>query len=354
MQYSLAEIREIPVFFIVGKGRSGTTLLSTIIDSHPNIASATESRFLLIIWQKYKKLKTWKPEMAEQFVKDVKQDMMVQYLWEFEEGLIENLKKLPQEAKIQDLVKLIYIWRKSNFQKGKIQFIVDKNPKYTIFVHKLISIFPDAKFFRLIRDPRDNVTSQIKYSTNHVGRIANKWLNYNKKLDRFAKKYPKQFKTQRFEDLILNKDLFFKEFEEYSGFKSLSELEKERLKIKEQFEAKFSDRLKDQHQATVKPLNPKKIGHHKQKLTKEQIQIIDSYSFPYAEKWGYEREQPPIKLKVYAKFRSQLNYHLLDTAHKVYYALPFSIMIRLRLFLLDNFLPNRKAKLLEVIQKNEK
>lgn len=355
MNYTLKELREIPILFIVGKGRSGTTLLSTIIDSHPNVASATESRFLLLIWQKYKRMKIWDAKNTQQFISDVKKDILVGYLWEFTEGFEENIAALPKEATIQDLIKLVYIYRKSNFQhKGRIQFIVDKNPKYTIFVEKLIRIFPEAKFFRLIRDPRDNVTSQINYSKNPVGLIANKWLNYNLKLDRFAKQYPKQFMTQRFEDLILDKEGFFRKFEHYTGMDSLASCEEERLKIKDKFEEKFSERLKAQHQATVKPLNPKKIGHHKQKLTEEQIQIIDSYVFPYAEKWNYSREQPPQKLAFADKLKAQFNYTLLDRAHKIYYGLPFSVMLGSRNFILNNFQPNKKEKLLEVISKNEK
>ena len=132
MNYTLEELRAIPVFFIVGKGRSGTTLLSTILDSHPNVASATESRFLLLIWQKYKNLRNWDGENAEQFITDVKKDVLVNLMWEFTDGFADNLKKLSKEAEIQDLIKLVYIYRKSNFKKDRIKFIIDKNPKYTI------------------------------------------------------------------------------------------------------------------------------------------------------------------------------------------------------------------------------
>jgi len=354
MIYTLEELRAIPIFFIVGKGRSGTTLLSTILDSHPNVASATESRFLLIIWQKYKKMKRWNPKNSALFIADVKRDILVNYMWEFNDGFKENIEQLPNSATIQDLIKLVYIYRKSNFNKERIKFIVDKNPKYTIFVDKLISIFPEAKFFRLIRDPRDNVTSQIKYSKASVGAIANKWQNYNKSLDDFGQKYPNQFMTLRFEDLILEKDTFFKKFEVFSGIDSLSDLEKERLKIKDQFEEKFSERLKAQHQSTVKPLNPNKIGHYKQKLTEEQIRMIDAHSFPYAERWDYKRELPSISLSIMDKTRVQLNYYVLLFAHKVYYGLPFSILLGSRNFILNNFQPNKKEKLNEVISKNAK
>ena len=90
MLYSLSEIRNIPILFIVGKGRSGTTLLSTILDSHPKVASATESRFLLILWQKYKRMKKWNAAKAEVFFEDVLVDLRIKNLWEFEEDFMED------------------------------------------------------------------------------------------------------------------------------------------------------------------------------------------------------------------------------------------------------------------------
>ncbi len=133
MKYTLEEIRKIPIFFIVGKGRSGTTLLSNILDSHLNVASATESRFVLILWLKYKNLKVWKPEMAEEFYQVLLEDYRIKYMWEFEDSFLEQLKSLPPETKVQELIKVVYIYKKSMFPKEHIKFIIDKNPRYTLF-----------------------------------------------------------------------------------------------------------------------------------------------------------------------------------------------------------------------------
>lgn len=352
-KYTLEEIRSIPIFFIVGKGRSGTTLVSNILDGHPNVASATESRFLLLIWQKYKSLKTWKPEMAEEFFSDVLKDYRVKYLWDFrEKEFIEQLKSLPSDLKAQDLIKLVYIYRKSSFPKEKIKFIIDKNPRYTIFISKLQEIFSGAKFVRIIRDPRDNVTSHVKFSKKKVSFLAFKWLSYNKHIDQKTKKFPDNFKTLRFEDLVLNKGQFFDEFESFTGINSLIEYEAKRLEFREEIEGKFSDRLKDQHQSSVKPLDPKKIGHHKTKLSPDQIKTIDSICFPYAEEFKYERELKPLKIGFLESLKFKFSYQFHVTSNLFLYNLPFNVIIKLYDFLIKHVLMRKKEKLDTIRQQN--
>lgn len=352
-KYTLEEIRNIPIFFIVGKGRSGTTLVSNILDGHPEVASATESRFLLLIWQKYKNLKVWKPEMAETFFEDVIKDYRVKYLWDFrEEELMEQLKALPADLKAQDLIKLVYLFRKSSFPKKKIKFIVDKNPRYTIFISKLQRIFSNAKFIRIIRDPRDNVTSHVKFSKKKVSFLAYKWLTYNKHIDAKTKQFINDFKTLRFEDLVLDKAAFFDEFESFTGINSLIEYETKRLEYKDQIEGKFSDRLKDQHQSSVKPLDPKKIGHHKTKLKPRQIQTIDAICFPYANQYQYKRELNQIKLGFVETLKFKLSYQFHVRSNLFLYNLPFNVIIRLYDFLIKYVLMRKREKLDTIREQN--
>lgn len=353
MNYTLEELRSIPIFFIVGKGRSGTTLLSTILDSHPNVASATESRFLLLVWQRYKNLNEWKPELAEELFDTVMQDYRVKFLWEFhKEALISQLKQLPAETKVQDLIKVIYIYRNSSFQKGKIKFIVDKNPRYTLFIERLGQIFQDGKFIRIIRDPRDNITSHVKFTRKKVGLLSNKWLEYNLHYDKCESKEKSRYITLKFEDLVIDKHTFFRKFEDFTGIDSLAELEEKRLGFKEKFEEKFSESLKEQHQSSVKPLDPKKIGHYKVKLSGAQVRTIESVSFPYAERYGYVIDQPQRKVAINEKLAYSLGYGFHRYGNTFLYNLPYKSIVWLRSFLIQNVFVNKKSKLDKVIKEN--
>ncbi len=326
IKYSLEDIRNTPILFVVGKGRSGTTLLSNIIDSHPNVASATESRFLLILWQRYKYMKEWKPEMAEEFIQNVQLDLHVKSLWSFHDGYLEALQEFPRETTVSDLIKSVYIYRKSEFPKEKIQFIVDKNPMYTLFVDRIKQLFPQAKFYRLMRDPRDNVTSHLRYNDHHYGVLTYKWYDFNKRVDELKNKYPDDVFTQNFEQLILNKDKFFKKFGEFSGIKNLSQLEEERLKYKSQLSEKFNDQLKDQHKASTKPLDKSKIGHYKNVLTAKQLNVVEGICFPYAASFGYFPEVEKTRINPLLLLAWKTKHFYINTLSLVLYNFPFSAM----------------------------
>ena len=353
MNYTLDELREIPIFFIVGKGRSGTTLLSTILDSHKNIASATESRFLLLICQRYKNLTVWKPEMADVFFKNLMRDYRVKYLWEFEDDFVDALKKLPEETKVQDLIKMVYIYRKTAFKKEKVQFIFDKNPRYTLFISKLQHIFPDGKFIRIIRDPRDNITSHLKFTAKTAGMLSYKWLKYNEYYDNKAAEKPDDFLTLRFEDLVLDKDTFFERFQKFTGTNSLVDVEEKRISKKDEFEKKFSQRLKNQHQSSFKPLDPKKVGHFREKLTAKQVMDVDAVAFPYAEKFNYKREGQEIPLKIKTLLSYKYNYYFHEYSNYFLYNLPFGVIVNLYDVLLKYIMYRKREKLDKLKEERE-
>lgn len=350
--YTLEDLRRIPIFFIVGKGRSGTTLLSTILEGHPNVASATESRFLLIVYQRYKNLKKWEPALAKQYIQTLYDDFRIQLFWEFEEGFERNLENLDENASVQDLIKLTYIYKKSAFEKSEIHFIVDKNPRYTLFIEKLSRIFSDSGFIRIIRDPRDNIASSIKYNKRGALALAYKWLQYNQRFDRFSKQYKRTI-TLSFEQLITDQESYFKAFESFTGIQNLKDNEQKRLTIKDEFESKLSEPLKEQHQGTIQPMNPKKVGHFKEKLNKEQIKYVEQITFPYAEKFGYQRAEDPISIPTKKLLKIKMHYRYKLYGNWLVYGLPYRMLIKARQFVF-NYLSKGKKRKLDILLKELK
>ncbi len=57
----------IPIFFVVGRPRSGTTLLRTLFDAHPNVLVPPECQFIINLYPKYGKVTNWSKKNLESF-----------------------------------------------------------------------------------------------------------------------------------------------------------------------------------------------------------------------------------------------------------------------------------------------
>ncbi len=200
-----------------------------------------------------------------------------------------------------------------------------------------------------MRDPRDNVVSSLKYSNKKVGAIGFKWLIYNNKFDRFSAKNPNNCHSKSFEQLIINKGEYFREFENFTGIKGLAEIESKRLQIRDQFEEKFTEKLRIQHQGSVKPLDPKKIGHFKVKLNEQQIEAVEASVFPFAAKYGYKKTTNVLPIKPLKKIKLEWKHNYRFFKNGLLYDLPYPLFLTVRKFMLDNVSKGKKKKLDQLI-----
>lgn len=154
----------VPFFFILGRPRSGTTLLKTLFDAHPNVKIPPELPIFLPLYQKFKHVKKWDRAEILSFVDHVFQPNV------FNNRRLENLKidrelftadllKLENNCTIQDLLIKLNEHSYSVFPKQEIRLVGDKNPVYSVYMKRLIRIFPKAWFICIIRDYRDNYVS---------------------------------------------------------------------------------------------------------------------------------------------------------------------------------------------------
>src|SRR5512139_531021 len=74
------------VFFFIGRPRTGTTLVQSLLDAHPNVQMPWECQFVLNLYLKYGSLKHWNPETLEQFYSDLLRQ------WQFSAWNIDHEK----------------------------------------------------------------------------------------------------------------------------------------------------------------------------------------------------------------------------------------------------------------------
>ncbi len=312
----------IPIVFILGHGRSGTTLLQTILDSNPNICAPLESRFVVHLKAKYQHLKKWTPEKKEQFIADVLAEQKIYLFWEIDIIQLKNrITNLPENSNYNELCLQVYLSRISLFEKKDITVIVDKNPIYALMIPHLLSVFPDAKFIHIIRDYRASSSSTRTILTQKpIKALAYNWLLSNTEIEKVKSKYPQNFHTLKYEDLLTNT---IKEINnvttflnvEYNG-NMLNYHDTLKQEIPNYLDRSPNKKIEERrkiginkvHKNIAKPIDPSFINKWKTKLTTEQVQLLDNICGEIAKKHGYIiKNEYQTNLKIPFKFQFHKN-----------------------------------------------
>ncbi|MCF8232714.1 MAG: sulfotransferase, partial [Bacteroidales bacterium] len=201
MQKTLSDI---PFFFIIGRPRSGTYLLRSLFDAHPNVIIPTECPMIVNLYPKYGKVKNWNKKLLNAFAEDVFLHKDFQK-WKIDRQRVrQKILSLEGEVSFQTLIKAVYSEYQSVFPKDEILLFGDKNPVYSTNTEKVMKAFPEARYIHLTRDYRDNLASiqKVDFEAPYPPLIAYRWRFSAKKIHRLKKQYPRHFYSLRYEDLV--------------------------------------------------------------------------------------------------------------------------------------------------------
>ena len=166
--------------FVVGIGRSGTTLLQLLLNSHPNIAIYGEIHYFYQI----SRLKSVIPSLGTP--RDIDEfHSMVRNTPAFEH--LPNAETIYQAA-ITRLKSDSYPTYESFYRnileefarlEGKSRF-GEKTPSNVRYLDRVLHIFPNAKIIHIVRDPRDVVASlgRANWASNEIIENSLKWKYY--------------------------------------------------------------------------------------------------------------------------------------------------------------------------------
>ena len=241
--------------FIIGFPRSGTTLLDTILRSHPKIEVIEE-----------------KP-IVNKFIRLLDEKIYSNF---------SNLKDLDQ--KLLKKMKISYFDILKNYTKLENQKIyIDKMPLNIIHVGEIVRIFPDAKFILAIRHPCDCILSCFMQSFSLNDSMANftdleSTSKFYNQVMILWQKYLRVFKVKyhliRYEDLVNDFDTSVK--------KLLNFLDLEWSDTVNKFYETAKDRGKistPSYNQVNKPIYSKSVGRWKnyEKKFKEIYPIIEPW-----------------------------------------------------------------------------
>ena len=291
-------IESLPFFFIIGRSRSGTTLIRTLFDAHPSVNISLECPFILSLHKQFGGTNNWDRKTLLDFYNSLQKQSFVNY-YNFSEmnfnhsQLKEDILACEGNCSFQTLIKLIYFHFVSDFDKTEIQILGDKNPSYSLQIEKLFNLFPDAKYIYVTRDYRDNIISVQKAGfgkrPQSVEQVAIKWRTAAKHTNKLMKQHPKKFLWVKYEDFVTNPSKNFKQMCSFLGIGyDASVFDFYKKKKQATF---YSEDIMDKYQKSLfNPIDASKVEGWKKTMPQKDVKAADLIIGKYAELSGYNRK----------------------------------------------------------------
>jgi Sulfotransferase family len=154
--------RKDPIF-VVGTGRSGTTLLASLLDRHSGIACGPETAFFQFarptVQRRIIEDPHW-PEQAVRFLSGIDRERAGSVLEAY--GLTADEVRRALRRKPRTIRSVLEaITEPYARSRGKRRW-AEKTPAHVMHVHELRRLWPDSRIVRVVRDPRGVVASRAK------------------------------------------------------------------------------------------------------------------------------------------------------------------------------------------------
>jgi hypothetical protein len=196
--------QEPQVFFVVGRGRSGTTLLGRMLARHPAMDVAPEGFFIMNLLGRYGR-GPWDRARIESFCRDLVLENRMR-TWNLDvDRLQRRLEDRLPDLDFRGACHAVYgSYAGDTRGRTGVRMVGDKNPHYALFAGRLAREFPGARFVHITRDPRDNVQSyrKVPFDVNDVAALADRWCRYNRSVMAVARQHPDRFHRVAYEDLV--------------------------------------------------------------------------------------------------------------------------------------------------------
>ena len=302
-----------PAVFIVSSGRSGTTLLASILNASEQIYIPYESDFIARAYPYYQDKNQFTEDdyryLFRAFKLAAKQDG-----WGLsEDDVVSRLKeRSPQTFAAVNAV----IYEAFHQQEGTDQLLWGiKAPVLIASLDRIHQVCPQAKIIHIIRDGRDvylsyqkvHKTSEIKFGPKGVMANALYWVDGLRRVEDFINANPNhQLYELRYDDLLHDPASSLKSLCGFLGIEykpSMHErfnaLERNKKVAPEHFRQSIHKKL----HGGLDPNNTQKYLSAMSRLEQIKFELI---AIPYLLKYGYQPERPILNTGLLAPMRSCL------------------------------------------------
>ncbi len=193
-----------PPIFVVGHGRSGTTLLASILNAHPDLACGPETAFFDLLGRQRRRWllagPTW-PDRAVDFLVSMERQhggsVLTSYGLDAAVVRRELADRPPSIAALLEAITVPYARA-----RGKGRW-VEKTPRHLLRARQIRRLWPDAVIVRIVRDPRGVTASlmAVPFGPSSVVAAAYQWRITDQGTWRFFQEDARSI-TLHYEDLV--------------------------------------------------------------------------------------------------------------------------------------------------------
>lgn len=330
---TLEHISKLPFFFILGRPRSGTTLLRTLLDVHPNITIPLENSGLIHLYYKYRRVSSWDSKKLKELFIDFKNLNFIEN-WNIDWNSVEvTFDHAPQHLTFHEIIRVYYYHYQSEFAKDEIHLLGDKSPLNSLYAKEIFQVFPEAKYIHLVRDYRANLASMSKHDVFSPSSTAMlmQWQKSVKQINKLALSYPQKFLQIRYEDLVMHPEESYEKicvFLHVKYIPSLLDPEYRKKAVNSIYNSTFLDQWQPDLSGKISTSN---IDKWKQQLSPADIQKADYIAGRSGKLFQYETVSKGYGFAfVLITEMKKLLFHLNELMRYLYDRLPYRMKTRIK------------------------
>lgn len=280
MESGKRSVNKSPVpIFILGSGRSGTTVTASLMNRLPGVHIAKETGF---IGQSVDLLRDIaNPESRRQLI-DVVNSWLAIEQWSGRASE-KGFEEFCQQHQLSGPSAFVhYVWQiDSPTPWERLSFIGDNTPLYVLSIPWLLEIFPDARFIHMVRDPRDVVCSvlSMRFGADDAIVAAMEWHHAFGCWLMAERLIPQDYRIEiRYEDLCLSAESTLRKLHHWLGGDETQSNLIDTLKLESHAGGETFRSVADlaHHQRLQEPLNARRIGRYRTELSAADITRIEA------------------------------------------------------------------------------
>jgi hypothetical protein len=270
-------------FFIVGSGRSGSTLLRMMLVSHSRLTIPSETWYLVPLVKRFRIDQPLNVDEVERAVSIITSD----YRWpdmKLDAQTFQHAVSTLRKPYLHDLAEIVYRWHMES--EGKARW-GDKTPVYIEILPQLARMFPDSRFIHLVRDGRD-----VAKSFQATGWVT-RWLYDNtREWTRALQLHWRWMRSElrdrillvRYEDLVLDTETTLREICRFIG----EEFEPQMLSWEQTVEQQLSARDVPYHGKLKLRIGSEGVARWKREMSARETFVAEAFMGSHLARLGYE------------------------------------------------------------------